>query len=93
MLAFDLHLSFVAALLTTVAIGLAFVVPAAPAAIGVFEAAAIASTKAYGVPQSEALAYALVLHALNFFPYVLAGLVLVATLPSRGWLRRVENAG
>jgi glycosyltransferase 2 family protein len=92
MLAFAIHLSFLAALLTTVAIGLAFVVPAAPAAIGVFEAAAIASTKAYGVPQSQGLAFALVLHALNFFPYVVAGLVLVMTLPSRGWLRRVQNA-
>jgi uncharacterized protein (TIRG00374 family) len=90
MLGFDLHLSFLAALLATVAVGLAFIVPAAPAALGVFEAAAIAATRAYGVPQSQALAYALVLHALNFFPYILGGLVLLAVLPRRNWMKRAE---
>jgi glycosyltransferase 2 family protein len=92
MLSFDLHLPFLAALLTTVAVGLAFVIPAAPAALGVFEAAAIAATHAYGVPPSEGLAFALVLHALNLFPYLLAGLVLLALLPRRGWLKGAEGA-
>jgi len=92
MLSFDLHLPFLAALLTTVAVGLAFVIPAAPAAFGVFEAAAIAATHAYGVPPSEGLAFALVLHALNLFPYLLAGLVLLALLPRRGWLKGAEGA-
>jgi uncharacterized protein (TIRG00374 family) len=92
MISFDLHLPFLAALLTTVAVGLAFVIPAAPAALGVFEAAAIAATRAYGVPQSQGLAFALVLHALNFFPYVLTGLGLLAALPRRSWLKRPEEA-
>jgi hypothetical protein len=92
MISFDLQLPFLAALLTTVAVGLAFVVPAAPAALGVFEAAAIAATHAYGVPQSQGLAFALVLHALNLFPYLLAGLALLAVLPRRGWLKRAEGA-
>jgi glycosyltransferase 2 family protein len=92
MLGFDLHLSFLAALLATVGIGLAFIVPAAPAAVGVFEAAAIAATRAYVVRQSEGLAYALVLHALNFFPFILAGFVLLATTPRRKALARAEEA-
>jgi uncharacterized membrane protein YbhN (UPF0104 family) len=91
MLGFDLHLSFLAALLTTVAVGLAFIVPAAPAAVGVFEAAAIASTQAYDVPQSQGLAYALMLHALNVFPFVAAGLVLLATLPRASALERAAD--
>jgi len=71
MISFDLDLSFLAALLTTVAVGLAFVIPAAPAAL---------------------VAFALVLHALNLFPYLLAGLALLAVLPRRGWLKGAEGA-
>jgi uncharacterized protein (TIRG00374 family) len=92
MFGFGLHLPFLAAVLGTVAVGLAFVVPAAPSAVGVFEAAAIAATKAYGVPQSQGLAYALVLHALNLFPFIVAGVLLLATLPRPSALRRVDDA-
>lgn len=92
MVGFGLHLSFLAALLGTVAVGLAFIVPAAPAAIGVFEAAAIAATTAYGVPRSQALAYALALHALNLFPFIVAGLVLLAGLPRPSALKRADDA-
>jgi uncharacterized membrane protein YbhN (UPF0104 family) len=89
---FDLHLPFLAGLLTTVAVGLAFLVPAAPAAVGVFEAAAVAATTAYGVPRAQALAYAVVLHALNFFPFMLAGLAVLVALPGRGARRRIADA-
>ncbi len=91
MLGFDLHLSFLAGLLTTVAVGLAFIIPAAPAALGVFEAAAIATTRAYGVPPSQGLAYAVVLHALNFFPYILCGLVLLGSLPRSTSMKRARD--
>jgi hypothetical protein len=37
----------------------------------------LVALNAYGVPDSRALSYALVLHALNFFPYVAAGGVLL----------------
>ncbi len=91
MAGFDLHLSFLAPVLGTVALGLAFIVPAAPSAVGVFEAAAIASTQAYGIPQSQGLAYALTLHALHFFPFIAAGLVLLATLPRPSALQRAVS--
>ena len=89
MRAFDVHLPLLAGLLTTIAVGLAFVVPAAPAAVGVFEAGTVAAMTAYSVSHSRALAYALVLHALNFFPFVVAGFVLLAALP--GGLKRAEE--
>jgi uncharacterized protein (TIRG00374 family) len=76
---FDLgrELSPVAGILVVIAIGLALILPASPAAVGVFEAAVLVALKAYGVPESRALSYALVLHALNFFPYVIAGVLLL----------------
>jgi uncharacterized membrane protein YbhN (UPF0104 family) len=51
------------------------VLPSSPASVGVFEAAVLLALKPYGVPKSEALSVALVLHALNLFPYLVAGIV------------------
>ena len=78
MIGFHLGLSPLAGLLVVIATGLAFIIPAAPAAVGVFEAAGLAVTSAYGIPRSQALAYILVLHVLNFAPFVLAGLLVLA---------------
>jgi glycosyltransferase 2 family protein len=77
MIGFDLGLSPLAGLLVVIATGLAFIIPAAPAAVGVFEAAGLAVTSAYGIARSTAFAYVLVLHVLNFLPYIAAGLVLL----------------
>jgi uncharacterized membrane protein YbhN (UPF0104 family) len=62
-----------AGLLLAVATGLALVLPSGPAGVGVFEAAAVVALGAYGLSRSEALSAALVLHAVNFFPFIVAG--------------------
>src|SRR4051812_5548101 len=82
MRAFDLgaSLSPVAGLFVMITINLALVLPSSPAAVGVFEAATLLALDAYGVDESAALSYALVLHALNFVPFVLVGLWLVRGL-------------
>jgi uncharacterized protein (TIRG00374 family) len=72
-----LDLPFGAALLTYVAVGFGMTLPASPANIGVFEAATIVALRAYHVPDSQALSYALILHTLNFFPYIAAGLLIL----------------
>jgi uncharacterized membrane protein YbhN (UPF0104 family) len=46
---------------------------------------------AYGVPRSAALSYAVVLHAVNFFPYVLVGLALVRSAARRPPARSEEH--
>jgi uncharacterized protein (TIRG00374 family) len=86
---FDLGLSPVAAMLATIAIALGLILPSSPAAVGVFEAAVLVALKAYKVPKSEALSFALVLHAVNFFPYIVAG-VLILTVRVRGLRVRTE---
>jgi uncharacterized protein (TIRG00374 family) len=76
---FDLgrSLSPVAGVLVMIATALGMLLPSSPAAVGVFEAAALAALSAYGIPSSQALSYALVLHAVNFLPYIAAGLLLL----------------
>ena len=73
MIGFHLGLSVLAGLLVTIATGLSLVLPSSPGAVGVFEAAALVGLKAYGIDKADALSFAIVLHAVNFFPYVLAG--------------------
>jgi hypothetical protein len=74
-LAFDLDLPVSSGLLVLAAVGLSLVLPAAPGALGVFEAAVVLALAAYDVPRTEALSYAFVLHAVNFFPYLIAGAI------------------
>ena len=71
-----------AALLVVIATNLAMILPSSPSGVGVFEAAALVALGPYGVPDAQALSCALVIHALNFIPFVVAGLVLL-----RGTLR------
>jgi uncharacterized protein (TIRG00374 family) len=86
LLAFEPSRGFGAGVLVTVVIGLAMIIPSPPAAVGVFEAAGVLALHAYGVHESAALPYALVLHVSNFVPYVLAGVITLhfaARKPSR----------
>jgi uncharacterized protein (TIRG00374 family) len=77
MLAFHLHLPFAAAVLVQVAIGLGMILPSPPAAVGVFEGATLIALRAFSVPPGIALPYALVLHLVNFAPFVVVGLLLL----------------
>jgi glycosyltransferase 2 family protein len=73
--AFGLDTSGFAPWLVLVANAFAIAIPAGPAGVGVFEASVQAALVAYGVNASTALSYAIVLHAVNFFPVILVGLV------------------
>lgn len=61
--------------LVTVAGTFSIVIPAGPASIGVFEAAAQASVVALGADPSAGLSFALVLHAVLLVPSIVLGLV------------------
>jgi uncharacterized protein (TIRG00374 family) len=76
-LAFHLHLPFACGVLVAVAIGLSMILPSPPAAVGVFEGAALIALEAYGVGHSSALPYAVVLHLVNFVPFVVVGALIL----------------
>ena len=77
MLGFHLGLSPAAGIFVMIALGLSALLPASPAGVGVFEAAVVVALSTYDIDESEALSYALVLHALNFFPFIAAGLLVL----------------
>jgi glycosyltransferase 2 family protein len=88
MLAFDLGLSPLAGELVVIGVGLALILPSSPAALGVFEGATVIVLSAYGVSDSRALSYALVLHALNLLPFLVPAPLLLR--PYGGLLRRAR---
>jgi glycosyltransferase 2 family protein len=73
LLAFHLRLGFGVAILIVAAANLTLLVPASPGGVGVFEAATVAVLAGLAVDRSAALSYAVALHGLNLFPYVVAG--------------------
>ena len=77
MLAVAPQLPFAAGVLVMVAIGLSMMLPSPPAAVGVFEGATLLALHAYGLSHSAALPYALVLHLVNFVPFIVVGVLLL----------------
>ena len=71
--AFDLQTSMSNAWLIVIATSLAMTVPSTSGALGVYEAAVLASLVAAGIARGPALSFALVLHAVNFVPVSLTG--------------------
>jgi uncharacterized protein (TIRG00374 family) len=79
--AFHLDLPLGAALFTAFARSIANIPPAVPGRIGVFEISVIASLAAYGVPRSEALGLAIVLHLAGYVPRIALGAVFLSVEP------------
>lgn len=78
---FDFQIDEVPAMaFVLVAVSFAVAVPVSPGAVGVFEAATQASLVAFGLSASDALAYAVVTHALIFFPFIVLGLLGILTV-------------
>lgn len=73
--AFDIPLSTASAVLVIVATSLALTVPSTSGGLGVYEAAVQSSLVAVSVSASTALSFALVLHAINFVPICLTGVL------------------
>ncbi len=76
--AFNFHVSFFALMLMNGIVNLATTIPSAPGYIGTFDAPGIAVLTAYGVDQSVAAGYTLVLHVALWLPITLLGAYFLA---------------
>ena len=91
-LALGLHVPFTAAFFVLGVIVIAVALPSLPAFVGPFEAAAIFALGRYGIPESQAAAWALAYHGLSFIPITLIGIWYVARMGmSLGDLRRQQT--
>ena len=89
---FGLDLSPLAGLIVAVSTALGMALPAAPASIGVFEAATVLALAAYGVDESVALPYGVVLHLVNFIPFLVAGPIALRTVGREARVARDDRA-
>jgi len=92
--ALDLDLVAAAPWLILVANTFAIMVPSGPATVGVYEASVQAALIALGIGASTALSFAVVLHAVNFFPVILMGAVSswwIAKLPAHPRFEEVPS--
>lgn len=72
--AFGLEMSFMTMLLAVGAVNLAGLIPASPGQFGVFETVTSVVLVAAGVPEVQAVAYALTVHMIIWLPVTLVGL-------------------
>ncbi len=73
-LGFGFDVPFAAAFVVFVCIGLGTALPNPPGMFGVFQIASVVALGLFGVPKAEALAYGIVLNAVQFFTLVAQGL-------------------
>jgi len=78
--ALDLGIGPGGAMLIAAVTTLGTAIPSAPASIGTFELAAVVAAGALGIPGEQALALALLAHAVSTLPFVVAGVAAV------GWM-------
>jgi uncharacterized protein (TIRG00374 family) len=88
--ALDLELSFWAALIIQMVIGLGVILPAAPGYIGNFEYFTVLGLALFGITQETAFAYALLAHIFQFIPVTAVGLFFAF---KSGFQQQVEAVG
>lgn len=87
---FSLTMPSYAAFFTLVIVNIAIMVPAGPGYMGTFEAAAVLALAPFHVPDSAAISYILVVHALQYVSVTALGLYY---MNASGWsLREIEEA-
>jgi uncharacterized protein (TIRG00374 family) len=74
-LGFGFDVPFSAALVVFVAISVGTALPAPPGMFGVIQIASVVALGLFGIPQAEALAFGIVLNAVQFFTLIAQGLV------------------
>jgi uncharacterized protein (TIRG00374 family) len=71
--AFGIALPFTASLFILVFLVFAVMVPASPGYVGTYHAACMYGLMAFNFPKEQALSFALVVHAVSFFPVIFYG--------------------
>jgi uncharacterized protein (TIRG00374 family) len=71
--AFDFHVSFFVLMVMTAIVNLATTLPSSPGYVGTFDTPGIKTLTAYGIKESIAASYTLVLHAALWLPITLLG--------------------
>lgn len=86
---FDLGIS--AAFLTMAVINLGLLVPSSPGFIGVFQTLTILVLGLFAIPNSDALAYSVIVHLCQYLPLTVVGIFLLHTLGLHSFRELTQN--
>jgi uncharacterized protein (TIRG00374 family) len=89
--AVSIDLSWMASLLILVVLQVGISIPSVPGKIGIFEYTCILALSVFGIEQTVALGYGLVLHALVFIPTTLSGLIIFWGMGLMGVQKRFQD--
>jgi hypothetical protein len=78
--AFSLHLPLHAPFLLLAIVAVALILPSAPGYVGAFQVGTVVGLALYSVPETTALSFSLLYHALNYIPITAAGLVYLSAM-------------
>lgn len=70
---FGIHLPITASMFIMVLLVFAVMVPASPGYIGTYHYACFKGLSVFGIPESTSVSIALIIHAVGFFPVIIAG--------------------
>lgn len=93
LLAFGIHLPLTASLLILIALQAGISIPSVPGRIGIFEYICVLALAVFGVEQSTAFGYGVVLHGLVLLAPILAGLVSLSILGLSDVQAALKNDG
>ncbi|MBN1467034.1 flippase-like domain-containing protein [candidate division KSB1 bacterium] len=83
------EITWVTPLVLLVITTIAVLVPSSPGYIGTYHWLCQISLGLFGVPESDALSFAFAVHAVNFVPILVVGLILVAVMGMN--LKKIQN--
>jgi len=75
LLAFDITLPFTTAILLMIALQVGISLPSMPASIGIFEYICILTLGFFGIEESVALSFGILLHVIAFLSIIIGGLI------------------
>lgn len=84
LLALQIHLPLSASLLTMIVLQASVAIPSVPGRIGLFQYLCILSLSLFGVAESPAFTYGILLHGIALLPSTLAGLIFLWVLSIQG---------
>jgi len=91
-LSFGVHLPWVASILLLVTLQAGISIPSLPGKIGVFEYICVLTLGLFGIDQSAALSYGILLHAVVYLPMILAGVLSFWLLGLGRWRTSLDES-
>lgn len=70
---------FLSSIIALCIVNFSILIPSSPGYIGIFQIALILALSAFGIPESNSLAAAIIIHSCQFFPVTILGIIIITS--------------